>query len=103
VSIHPSLSACVREFAVAGCLRILSFQHMGQRDGKWYGTQIWYEYTCYEITKDTLNWSDTTCSILLPTSKGCTRYIYQELDTIPRYSIRPPPTDYGRLQRQAIR
>jgi hypothetical protein len=29
VSMHLSLSACMREFAVAGCLSILSFQRRG--------------------------------------------------------------------------
>jgi hypothetical protein len=29
VSMHPSLSACMREVAMAGCLSIFSFQHYG--------------------------------------------------------------------------
>jgi hypothetical protein len=30
VSMHPNLSACIREIAVAGCLSILSFQQFSR-------------------------------------------------------------------------
>jgi hypothetical protein len=56
-------------------------------------------WICCEMTKDTLNWSDTTCLIfyLLVRTVQCIYILV--VDTIPQHGARPPPADYGHLRR----
>jgi hypothetical protein len=51
------------------------------------------------MTKNTVNWSDTTCLIFYLLVRAVQCIYILVVDTTPWYGIRPPPADYGHLRR----